>query len=347
MNQQKQQKQQVQASLVFLLAMALSLLVMYISITNGSFDIPALDVARTLLRLQSVEQYDLIIFDFRLPRIVIGASVGFALGTAGAVLQGITRNQLADPGILGIQSAAGLAIVGYMFFFQGTLKGIGWLSTMMMPLFGWVGGLIAALLLLIFARQQGVLDPQRLILSGIAFSSGFGALTLYLSLKMDPQDFEMATVWLSGSIYGASWEQIAALLPWIILLVPLIWMRAHILNLLHLDEVTLSGIGVNKARERMVLLLCCVGLIGASVSVAGSISFIGLIAPHIARRLVGIPYKYVIPVCGVIGMLMVLLGDLIGRTLFTPVELPVGIVISIIGVPFFIYLLFRSKNKYS
>lgn len=330
--------------LVFLLTLALSVLVMYLGITNGSFDIPAMDVLRTLLHIQSVREYDLIIFDFRLPRIVIGALVGFALGVAGAVLQGITRNQLADPGILGIHAAAGLAIVMYMFFFQGTLKGTGWLSVMMMPLFGWIGGLAAALLLLLFARHRGVLDAQRLILSGIAFSSGFGAVTLYLSLKMDPQDFEMATVWLSGSIYSASWVQILAVSPWIVTLIPIIWTKSHILNLLHLDEVTVSGIGVNKDRERMILLLCCVGLVGACVSVSGSIGFIGLIAPHIARKLVGIPYKYVVPVCGAIGMLMVLLGDFIGKTFFAPVELPVGIVISIIGVPFFVYLLFKSRK---
>lgn len=329
---------------VFLLTIALSIVVMYVSLTNGTFDMAVMDVLRTLFRFHSVSEYDLVIFDFRLPRIVIGALVGFALGIAGAVLQGITRNQLADPGILGIHSAAGMAIVLYMFFIQGTMKGASWLSIMTMPIFGWLGGMAAALLLLLFARHRGSIDPQRLILVGIAFGSGFGAITLYISLKMDPQDFEMATVWLSGSIYSATWMKILAVLPWIIILIPIIWRKSHTLNLLQLDEVTVTGIGLNKDRERVIFLLCCVGLVSACVSVSGSIGFVGLIAPHIARRLVGIQYKYVVPACGAIGMLMVLVGDFIGKTIFAPAELPVGIVISIIGVPYFVYLLFKSRK---
>ena len=329
---------------VFLLTIALSIVVMYVSLTNGTFDMAVMDVLRTLFRFHLVSEYDLVIFDFRLPRIVIGALVGFALGIAGAVLQGITRNQLADPGILGIHSAAGMAIVLYMFFFQGTMKGASWLSMMTMPVFGWLGGMAAALLLLLFARHRGSIDPQRLILVGIAFGSGFGAITLYISLKMDPQDFEMATVWLSGSIYSATWMKILAILPWVIILIPIIWRKSHTLNLLQLDEITVTGIGLNKDRERMIFLLCCVGLVSACVSVSGSIGFVGLIAPHIARRLVGIQYKYVVPACGAIGMLMVLVGDFIGKTIFSPAELPVGIVISIIGVPYFVYLLFKSRK---
>ncbi|MBU5350680.1 iron ABC transporter permease [Paenibacillus barcinonensis] len=325
------------------LTLALSVLVMYVSVTNGTFDISATDVLRTLFRMNSSKEYDLVIFDFRLPRIVIGALVGLGLGISGAVLQGITRNQLADSGILGIHAAAGMAIVLFMFIFRGT-TGAHWLSTMAMPIFGWLGGLGAVFLLLLFARQQGGLDPQRLILVGIALGLGFGAITLYISLKMDPQDFEMATVWLAGSIYSKNWLQIAAVLPWLVLLIPVIWWRAYKLNLLHLDEVSVSGIGLNVNRERMIFLLCCVGLVSACVSVSGSIGFVGLIAPHIARRLVGIQYKYILPVCGAIGMLMVLVGDFIGKTIFAPAELPVGIVISIIGVPYFIYLLFKKRK---
>ncbi|AJS57233.1 FecCD family ABC transporter permease [Paenibacillus sp. IHBB 10380] len=336
--------QQARFLLVLILTLALSIVVMYVNITNGTFDISVMDVLRTIFRVQTVRDYDLVIFDFRLPRIVIGALVGFALGIAGAVLQGITRNELADPGILGIHSAAGMAIVLYMFFIQDMVKGASWLSIMTMPIFGWLGGMAAALLLLLFARHRGVLDPQRLILVGIALSSGFGAMTLYISLKMDPQDFEMATVWLAGSIYNATWIQILALLPWIIILIPIIWWRSHTLNLLHLDEASVSGLGLNKNRERMIFLLCCVGLVSACVSVSGSIGFVGLIAPHIARKLVGLRYKYIVPVCGAIGMLMVLVGDFIGKTIFSPAELPAGIVISIVGVPYFVYLLFKKKN---
>nr|WP_270172621.1 iron ABC transporter permease [Paenibacillus sp. SYP-B4298] len=325
--------------------LAAAIAVMYMSVTNGTFDLSALDVLRTLLRLQSVSDYDLVVFEFRLPRIVIGALVGAALAVAGAALQGITRNPLADPGILGIHSAAGLAIVLYMFFVQGSIKGAGWLSALTMPMFGWLGGLAAAILLLSLARHRGMLDPKRLILVGIALGTGFGAASLYISLKMNPQDFEMATVWLAGSIYSASWMQIAAVLPWVVLLIPAIWLRSYRLDLLYLDEVSVAGIGLDKDRERLKVLLLCVGLISAGVAVAGGVGFVGLIAPHIARRLVGIAYKYVLPVSGLVGMLMVLVGDFIGKTVFAPAELPVGIVISVIGVPYFIYLMFRRQRR--
>ncbi|MBU5266721.1 iron ABC transporter permease [Virgibacillus proomii] len=317
---------------------------MYVSLSNGTFDISPLEAIRTLLGLEKSNDYSMVIFEFRLPRIVIGALVGFALGIAGSVLQGITRNQLADPGILGIHSAAGMTIVLYMFFLQGSVDGASWLSILNMSFFGWIGGTIAAIFLFLFSQNRGSVDPKRIILVGIALNAGFSAITLYVSLKMNPQDFEMATVWLSGSIYSASWQQILAILPWIVILVPILCWKSRILDVLQFDDVTATGIGVHKDRERFILLLCCVGLVSAGVSVSGSIGFIGLIAPHIARRLVGIHHQYSLPISGTIGMVMVLIGDFIGKTIFSPAELPVGIVISIIGVPYFIYLLFRSRK---
>lgn len=324
---------------------ALTLCGMYVSLTNGTFDISAKAVVRTLLRIHPVEDYDLVIFEFRLPRILLGALVGFGLGIAGAVLQGITRNALADPGILGIHAAAGAFVVLFMFFTQGNIKTPEWLSVFTMPMFGFMGGLLAVILLYLFARQGQEFNPQQLILVGIALASGFGAITLYVSLKMDPQNFEMATVWLAGSVYNANWRQILTTLPWLVILTPVIWRRSAILDLLQLNEVSVKGVGVAVARERQLLLLCCVGLVSACVSVSGSIGFVGLIAPHIARRLIGHAYKYIVPLCGVLGMLIVVIGDFIGKTIFAPAELPVGIVVSIIGVPYFIYLLFKSRKR--
>ena len=219
------------------------------------------------------------------------------------------------------------------------------MAVMTMPMFGWIGGIAAVVLLYMFARHHGEFDPERLILVGIALGSGFGALTIFISLKMNPQDFEMATVWLSGSIYSATWKHVVTILPWIVILVPIIWRRAYILDIMQLGEISLKGLGVQPHRERKILLLCCVGLVSACVAVSGSIGFVGLIAPHIARRLVGIHYKYIVPACGAIGMLMVIIGDLIGKSIFAPAQLPVGIVISIIGVPYFLYLLYQSRKR--
>jgi iron complex transport system permease protein len=323
----------------------MALCAMYLSLTNGAFDLSAKEIVRGLLRIDADADRDLVLFDFRLPRIVIGALVGAGLGVAGAALQGVTRNPLADPGILGIHAAAGTAAVLFMFFFQGTIKGASWLAVMAMPLFGWLGGMAAAALLFALARHEGAIDPQRLVLAGIALASGFGAATLYLSLKMDPKDFEMATVWLAGSIYSATWLHVAAMLPWLLAFVPILWRRAPALDLLQLDEVSVRGLGVRADRERRIQLLCCVGLVSACVSVSGSIGFVGLIAPHIARRLTGVHYPYIVPVSGAVGMTLVVVCDLIGKTVFAPAELPVGIVVSIVGVPYFISLLYRSRRK--
>ncbi|WP_369903070.1 FecCD family ABC transporter permease [Bacillus manliponensis] len=321
----------------------LIMMAVYISITNGTFDMSITDVIRTLLRINPIPEHDLVIFDFRLPRIVIAALVGLSLGVAGAALQGITRNGLADPGILGVNAGAGAAIVIFMFFFQGQINGTDWLSVMTMPIFGLVGGLGAAILIYIFSWQHGKLDAQRLLLTGIAIGSGFGALSLYVSLKMKAADFEMATVWVSGSIYNANWKYIVAMLPWVIILVPIIKRKAHILDMFQLEETRMKSLGVLVEREKSILLLSSIGLVSASVSVSGSIGFVGLMAPHIAKRLVGVRHHQVIPVCGAIGVFLVIVSDFIAKTVFQPVEIPVGIVISIIGVPYFLYLLYKTK----
>ncbi|MBX9975809.1 iron ABC transporter permease [Cytobacillus firmus] len=328
---------------VFISLLVLILAAAYVSLTNGTFEISVKEILNTFLRIDASREHDLVIFDFRLPRIVIACLVGLGLGIAGAVLQGITRNQLADPGILGINAGAGAAVVLFMFFFQGALSESGWLAIMLMPLFGLAGGLFAALLIYFFSWKDGRLDPQRLLLTGIAIGSGFGALSMYVSLKMKSSDFEMAAVWVSGSIYNANWLYVLSMLPWLLILIPIIYWKSYLLDLFQLEETSLIGLGVAAEKEKSILLLSSIGIVSACVSVSGSIGFVGLMAPHIARQLVGLRHRYVLPVCGAIGMLLVALSDFIAKTVFAPAEIPVGIVISIIGVPYFMYLLIKSK----
>ncbi|MGE7604539.1 FecCD family ABC transporter permease [Peribacillus sp. NPDC097675] len=318
----------------------------YLSLVSGTFDMAILDVVRTLFRINPVADYDLVIFEFRLPRIIIAGLVGLALGIAGAVIQGVTSNGLADSGILGINAGAGTAIVIFMFFFQGTYIGTGadWLSIMSIPLFGLIGGIMAALIIFLFSWKNGSLDTSRFLLTGIAISSAFGALSLYISLKMKSSDFEMATVWISGSIYSANWKYIVAMLPWLIILIPIIIKKAYLLDLFQLEQTSIKSLGVSVERETSILLLASIGLVSACVSVSGNIGFIGLMSPHIAKHLVGIHHKHVLPVCGVIGAFLVIVSDYIAKTVFAPAELPVGIVISIIGVPYFLYLLIKEKR---
>ncbi|AEI43177.1 FecCD family ABC transporter permease [Paenibacillus mucilaginosus] len=333
-------------SYAFLLAgcLGLILLTAYISLTNGAFDITVRDTVRTLLRLDAQREFDLVIFEFRLPRIVIAALVGMGLGMAGTVTQSLTRNSLADPGILGINAGAGMAMVLFLFFVQDGIKGTGWGAVMAMPLAGWLGGLGAALLIYVFAYQHGRLDPQRLLLAGIAVSSGLSAVTVFITLKMNAQDFEMSAVWVAGSIYNANWKYIASMLPWLVVLTPLLLLRSRQLDLFRLHEDSVRGLGVAVEKERRLLLLCSIGIVSACVSVSGGIGFIGLMAPHLAGRLAGSSHHRLLPLSGMIGALLVLASDLIGRTVFAPVELPVGIVISLIGAPYFVWLMYRSRR---
>lgn len=316
----------------------------YLSLTSGMFDLTLREIVQTLLRIDPVREHDLVIFDFRLPRIVLSVLVGAALGMAGTVFQGVTRNGLADPGILGINAGAGMAVVLFMFFFQGSVQIQGWLAVMMMPIIGLVGGFLAVVLIYLFSQQHGRLDPQRMILVGIATASGFGAVTLYISLKMNPNDFEMAVVWLAGSIYNANWKFVVILLPWLILMPPILWWKGRVLDLFQLGEDSAVSLGVHVEREKKVLLACSIGLVAASVAVSGSVSFVGLIAPQIARRLTGVNHSAILPVSGLVGAALVVWADFIGKSIFAPAELAAGIVISIIGVPYFVYLLLNIKR---
>ncbi|MGE7980384.1 FecCD family ABC transporter permease [Psychrobacillus sp. NPDC093200] len=324
----------------------LTIIAFYFHITNGAFDITVMDIIKTFLRIDPNEKQDLVIFEFRLPRIVIAALVGIGLGIAGTVIQGVTRNGLADPGILGINAGAGASIVIFMFFFQMTATNISidsWYSVFIMPLFGFVGGALAAAIIYMFSWRNGVLDMQRLILTGIAISSGFGAVSLYISLKMNASDYEMAAVWISGSIYNANWSFVLSVLPWVVILGYAIYRKSHLLDYLQLEDASVKSLGISVEKEKSILLLSSIGLVSACVSVSGGIGFIGLMAPHIAKRLVGIKHRYVVPMSAAVGMFLLVFSDYIAKTVFEPSELPVGIIVSIIGIPYFLYLLVKTR----
>lgn len=324
-------------------SLCLLAIVLYFSLTYGIFSITVSDVVTTLLRTDPVREYDLLLFDFRLPRIIIAGLVGAGLGMAGVVLQGISRNGLADPGILGINAGAGLGIVCFLFFGQGSFTGLNWLSALAMPLFGLAGGLGAMLLVWLVSWESSRLNSERFLLTGIAVSAGLSSISLYLTLKMNPADFHMVAVWHTGSIWNANWSFITAAIPWFILLVPVVIYKASVLDLFQLETSSVRSLGVAVEREQIVLLLASTGLIGACVAVAGNISFVGLIIPHIAKRLVGIQHHHVLPTAMLLGMVLVVAADFVAKNLFAPVEISVGIVISLLGIPYFIYLLYKAK----
>lgn len=332
-----------QYRVVIMTAACLLGVVLYFSLTYGIFNITLREVMNTLLRIDPAKEYDLLLFQFRMPRIVIAALVGAGLGLAGVVLQGVSRNGLADPGILGINAGAGLGIVFFLFFVQGNFTGLSWLAVLAMPLFGLAGGLGAMLLVWLFSWENGRLNSERFLLTGIAISAGLSAASLYLTLKMNPADFHMVAVWHTGSIWNANWEFITATLPWFVLLVPILVWKASVLDLFQLEISSVRSLGVAVEKEQIILLLASTGLVGACVAVAGNISFVGLIIPHIAKRLVGIQHKCIIPTAILLGMLLVVAADFVAKNLFAPAEISVGIVISLLGIPYFIYLLYKAK----
>lgn len=320
---------------------------MYLHLTSGNFSMSTADVFKTLLGLEQNENFELVIFDLRLPRIVTAAIVGMGLALAGVVLQGITKNGLADPGILGINAGASCTVVIFMYFFQVQLINVeinSVLKILMVPLFGFVGGVIAAALILLFSYGNRRMDTQKLILTGIAINTGFGALTLFWSLKMNEDDYQAAAIWMNGSIYNSNWYFVIAMLPWVILLSLFVYKKTHLLDYFQLEEDSIVSLGIALEREKIFLLLASVGLVSTCVSVSGSIGFIGLMAPHIARQLIGISHRAVMPVSMLIGAVLLVFSDYIAKNVFAPAELSVGIVVSIIGIPYFLYLLVKAKG---
>lgn len=327
----------------FIIMVSLSIMIVllfFLSLNMGFIRMAPLDVIRTLIG-SGTERDWLILFDFRLPRMVIALLIGAGLSISGAILQAVAKNDLADPGILGINTGAGFAVVLFIFFFQGSTASLGTLSILIMPLAAFVGAAFAALAIYIIAWKNGV-TPVRLILVGIGVNAAFGAALLIFQLKMDPRDFLQATIWLSGSIWGTNWKFVLAVLPWIVILIPYVLYKARYLNVLNLGDNVAAGLGLAVEKERRRLLFVAVALAGACVAVGGGIAFLGLVAPHLARRIVGPKHQAMLPTTALIGAFFMLLADMIGRNLLSPSEIPVGIVVSAIGAPYFIYLLMKS-----
>lgn len=306
---------------------------------TGFMRLSPLDVLHTLLG-EGTKQQKLILFDFRLPRIVISLLIGAGFAVSGSILQGLSRNALAEPSTLGINAGAGFAVLIFISFVPATTAG----PIFVLPLLALAGAALTATLIyfLSYRRADG-LSPTRLILIGIAVGAGIYAFQLILSLRLDPQNYQFVAIWLAGKIWGGDWRFVLALLPWILILLPFAFYKARVLNVLNLGDETSKGLGLPLERERLLLLAAAVALAGACVSVSGGIGFVGLIAPHLARRLVGPRHQIMLPAAALIGALLLLTADTIGRWILQPTEIPTGIVVAIIGAPYFLYLLAKSK----
>lgn len=308
-----------------------------LSLQFGVVSISPSEVFQTFMGNGSGKQ-ELVLFQIRMPSIILAILIGAGMAIAGAILQAITNNELADPGILGINSGAGLAVVLYIALFQH----LGSYNVYLLPMFAFAGALLTAALIVTLAWKGGF-QSIRLVLVGIGVNAGLGALLIAFQLKMDPIDFMKAVVWLSGDLWATQWKYVWALLPWYIVLIPIALYKAKSLNVLTLGNSISTGLGIAVAREKLILLLLAVAFAGLGVSCGGGIAFLGLIAPHIARRLVGAKHGLMLPVSALLGAFILLMADTIGRNIVLPAEIPAGIVVSLISAPYFIYLLMRSK----
>ncbi|NQW97724.1 iron ABC transporter permease [Bacillus stratosphericus] len=335
--QAKKKKYKRTMVMIFLAIVAVFL----ISLNTGEIRISPMDTFKTFFGLGS-EMDELVLFEFRLPRMVIALLVGASIAVSGAIWQGVSQNGLADPGILGVNAGAGFAVVLFIFAFQGSMSNLGDFTIFVLPLFAFAGAAFAAFLIYVLAWKKGI-TPVRLILTGIGINAAFSAAIVVIQLKMSPNDFNQAIVWLSGSIWGSSWTYVLSVVPWMLIFLVLAMVRARYLNIMNLGDQISYGLGISVHKERSFLMLIAVALAGASVAVAGSISFLGLAAPHLARKLVGPKHQGMIPASAMIGALLLLLADTLGRVILAPSEVPVGLVVSVLGAPYFIYLLMKTN----
>jgi len=311
---------------------------MGLSLGLGSFPTPLGKVLHTLVTPQDSD-IAFIVWELRLPRIVLAVLVGAALAVAGAILQGIVRNPLASPDVIGITSGAAMAAVIFLALFSTRLS-IHWL-----PASALLGALLSAILVFLLAWKRGI-APSRLVLVGIGLSAAMGAVTTLLIVISDDTAAMVAYVWLTGSLYAAQWQDVFGMLPWLLIAVPLCLTQARHMDAMALGDHVAQGLGVNVLRSRLVLMACSVALAGAAVAFAGGLSFVGLIAPHIAVRLVGRGFARLVPAAALVGALIVLYADLLGRVAFLPKDLPAGIFVSGVGAPFFVYLLHRTRYRH-
>ena len=309
--------------------------VLVTSCTVGSLFLHPLAVLKTFFGFGSETEH-LVLFQFRLPRILTAMMVGAALSVSGAILQGMIRNPLASPDLLGIVGGGSMVAVGFLILFPDA--SIHWL-----PPAALIGAILVTLILYLLAWKDGV-TPARLVLIGVGLQFLLAALTNVLIVRSPLHLTERAMVWMTGSVYGSNWTHVAVFAPWLMVFIPLAFAASRRLNALQMGDDVAAGIGNPVQRSRLLLVWIATGLAGSGIAVGGAVGFVGLLGPHIARRFVGSSGEALIPLSALIGALITALADLIGRTAFSPVEIPLGVFTSIVGAAFFMYLLFKYKH---
>lgn len=324
---------------IILIMFILLIIVAILSINSGKMSLNASEVLNVFKGI-GTDQQNLIIYEFRLPRIILAILVGIGMGTSGCILQSLLKNTMASPGTLGISSGSGLFVLLFVVFFASK-QGV---NPIILPLLAFIGGITAAIIIFALSYKNGEdISPTNLILNGVALSSGYGALTTLLTLRLDEKQMEFMQLWSAGSLWGSEWRYLKVLAPWIIILFIFIFYKSRILNTLNLGNQTAKGLGVNVKSEFILLAFISVAMSSASVALGGNFFFIGMIAPHMGKRLVGPNHKLLLPAASLIAAIIILLADTITRTISFGTSVPTGIIITILSTPYFLYLLSKAN----
>lgn len=317
-------KQKVMILMFFIL----SILTFLISVGNGAVQMSPVKIIQTLIFDKGSTSYQ-IIWNVRIPRTIVAALVGINLSLAGVVLQGIMRNPLASPSTIGVSAGAGLVGLIFLILFPQYY--------FLAPIGSFLGALGATMLIYGLAWNGGVM-PTRMILAGVAVSSLFGAGNNAL-MTFYPDRVSGVLNFMVGGLASITWGDLKLILPYTIICGTILMFLPTRLNILMLGDEVSTGLGLNVEKTRFIFIILSSFLAGSAVSVVGLLGFVGLMVPHITRILIGSDHKYLLPACIFTGAIFVMLCDTISRVIFQPTEVPVGIIISAIGAPFFLYLL--------
>lgn len=329
-------------AMVLGISLAGLIIVILISIMAGSYTLSLERVLQTLIG-NGTRAENMAVLKIRMPRIAIALLVGIALSASGCVLQTVTRNPLAEPGMIGINAGAALAVVLYISAHTATYYNtLSINQVILMPLVAIIGALLSSVLIYLLAYKKGI-RPVRLILVGIGVNAGINAIISYYQLTSSKGDYNQVLTWTSGSLWGSSWTYVKLTAPVILLLFIIFFAKGRTLDALQLGDECATGLGIQVQKESMILFFLAAMLAAVATAVAGNIAFLGLLGPQIAKRISGGRHRMILPLGAVISSIILILADTIARNLFSPIEIPVGIAVSIIGVPYFIYLMLKEK----
>jgi iron complex transport system permease protein len=318
----------------------------------GAYSLPAQQVGlvlgERLLGLDAglPQTLTYLVWDIRLPRILLSVFVGGGLAIAGAAVQGLFRNPLADPALIGVTSGAMVFAVAGILFSASVLGVLGsWLGYATVTVMAFTGSLLTTFLVYWLASSKGYTSVVTMLLAGVAITALGGALTGLMTYFSDEDELRDITFWTLGSLGGANWQMLALLVPLVLLPAALLWRQSSQLDLLLLGEREAAYTGVNTQRTKWIVISCAALIVGACVAVSGVIAFVALVVPHLVRLIQGPRHRSLLLGSALLGGLLMVWADTAARTLIAPAELPIGILTALLGAPFFIWLLLKTKRS--